>query len=662
MPTSTPTLVSSSNFVTRLLASNDKKTAAVIDDAFDKITENEIEVEDILALQIDRDADLQLLLDKLGITRPSDSQIEDDEEVRANYLNELWNARTSEPKLFEPISELFHARLQKDHDLTLICENLEKLGVKVWRFSSDVTQDQLTTGEDRYFDFVFIDYFLGPDGDAGAVRNAERKIQEIHTRCPTPNKPITVLMSSNDDVIKYKEQFRQNAKLVEGVFRFSAKSALKDAHLISLVVVALINEFTERHEIQDYVNALCLSADNALQRFKNDVRSLNIEDYVFIQHLGLNTDEQPLGDYVTWLYGSYWEQLLLRDASVVEHQEKLNSLFNSKFPILHGQLSPKIADIYMNALFEEPGDITNNVRQLAKAKAVLNRPENNLATYELMTATMDSSLNLNLGDIFIKSATEPVWMVINAQCDLARAYLTPDQSIVLVPGNLIAWESPISNKSIRTEFFRLNNHSYRIVWDLKKVETRPFNKIWKWKQKQEYKRHYRLKLPFALEVQRSFTAKLGRIGLPVPPPIAESIEIEVYAAPNGSIPVQIIPPNSTYLSRVGWRSDDNPAESKMVFTLPFVYSLGKILPELMRTPDFSATLTKGDKYTFKHPLIALVDNLSEWFHGLATMPHNFPNPGELSDLGRNVQMATNWEDASKINWEKKSLLINIITK
>ncbi|GAB2961807.1 hypothetical protein GCM10027048_32650 [Hymenobacter coalescens] len=656
----TPSATQPNNFIAGLLATNKMTLAAVIDDAFDPIQDDEITEDQIREFHQNNDADetFDELLIKLNITKPDDDELQD-KKRRTAYLNDLWKARTGSPQLREMLGSLLQVRLQKDLDLTLICENLTKLGIKVSCFGSDVTAEDLVTGEERFFDFVFIDYFLGTDDSQEAIRLAEEKIREVHTCCTTARKPVTVLMSSSPDAAKHKDGFRKNAELVEGVFRFSAKSELKDEHILSLVVGALAKEFAHSHEIQAYVTALCSAAENALVRFREDVRSLSVEDYVFIQNLGLEKDEQPLGDYVTWLYSSYWEQSLMRDQNLQMQQKKLNSVFQSNYPILHGQPSPKLADVYMSTIFEEHTDLVNNARVIAQAKKAFEAAES-LENQEIVQSHLNASLVLSLGDVFEKSAADPVWMVINAQCDLARAYKVPTQSVLLVPGKLTPWSAVFERDEevVRTEFFRIDNNAYRIVWDVKSVMSLPFNQVWSWKRKEGYSRRLRLKLPFALDVQRAFATKLTRIGLPVPPPLTSAVNIEVYHRIKRGTPYLVVPTSTAYASQVGIRGPYNAIESKLLFTLPFAQQLGAAVRDLATTlgPGFTPTATQ-----LKHPMVSLAENFEEWFFTLAGKPQALPKSGKSLPLGENVLLTLDWDWSTQLDWNKTSLIINVLS-
>lgn len=654
-----PSFTQPCSFVAELLATNKMTLAAVIDDAFDPIQDDEVTEDAIREFHQNNEEDeaLDKLLKELSITRPEDEQLQD-KKCRTAYLNNLWGARTESPELKEMLQSIFQVRLQKDLDLTLICENLIKLGVEVSCFGSDINAEDLSSNGEKFFDFVFIDYFLGPDGDDSAVRNAERKIQEVHTLCTSARKPVTVLMSSSPDVANHKDNFRKNAKLVEGIFRFFAKSDLKDKHISSLVVGALAKEFAHSNDIQDYVSALCNAAEIALTKFKEDVRSINVEDYVFIQNQGLEKDEQPLGDYVTWLYSSYLEQLLMRDHTLLTQQKKLNSVFDSAFPILYGQPSPKLADIYVSTLYEEHTDLVNNVRLLAEAKEAFAIMSENVQEQESVMSRLNASLVLSLGDIFVKSETDTVWMVINAQCDLARAYKAPSQSILLIPGNLVPWATAFGNdeNSIRTEFFRFNDKPHRVVWDVTSVMSCPFDKVWEWKRNNGYTRNMRLKLPFALEIQRAFATKLTRIGLPVPPPLTDAVQVTVYHKKRSGGPYAVLPASTTYVSQVAIQGASKSVERKLLFTLYFAQQLGTAVRELAITEG--AIFTPSPKHP-KHPLVALAENFDKWFFTLAKESQAFPKPGKIVPLGENVLLAFDWDWGNSIDWTKTALLINV---
>lgn len=67
----------------------------------------------------------------------------------------------------------------------------------------------------------------------------------------------------------------------------------------------------------------------------------------------------------------------------------------------------------------------------------------------------------------------------------------------------------------------------RITWHPQNVISVPHGQIREWLEKRGYGRETRLRLPFALEVQRAFAADISRIGMPVGPPIYRPATVQI---------------------------------------------------------------------------------------------------------------------------------------
>ncbi len=181
------------------------------------------------------------------------------------------------------------------------------------------------------------------------------------------------------------------------------------------------------------------------------------------------------------------------------------------------------------------------------------------------------SLYLHLGDLFGKDNSEEVWMVINAQCDLEREP-SPDINIFLIPGILKPINENI-NSPLRTHLFKRDNKSYRIIWETKKVRSIKYGNFYYWKMINNFTRWSRMKLPFAIEIQQAFANNMTRIGMPVPPPISESIKIEVFFCEEGKegMPITKIDKfNEDYAFRIVTKSD-----IMYYFTVEFMILLKK---------------------------------------------------------------------------------------
>jgi hypothetical protein len=490
--------------------------AAVIDDAFDSIEDEEVRHDQLKKfLQIAKQDQFYITASaELSFPEIDINVVEEDDEDFKAFLNTLWISRNHSPEFRNLLSSrLFQKRFEKTDQLQAICENLEQLNIEVTQIGSDLAS-KLDDFAEKKYNLIFIDYYLGAVEDEEAVEAAIENIKLIHAKYPEGKKPTTVLMSSLN-VAEKAEEFYEKAKIM-AIPRFYHKSDLQNTHLIKLITGILKREFSSRDQLEKYGEAITNAAEKALKEFKERVEKLNVEDFIFIQNSVLKDDKQPLGDYLAWLFGAYWGHLLFQDSELQRHAEVISLFYINAEPVIHRQPSKVLSEMYMSALFEtvlkdiesHPG---NQTPQLGK-----NNDETN-----------KDLPYLHLGDILVSDYHKEVWMVLNPQCDLERV-VPADRSVLLLPGHLSPiGEQPKDTEIIRTEFFRYKNKPYRIIWDIKSTITKAMRDFNEWKSMQACERRFRLRLPFALEIQQAFVAAISRVGLPVPPPITQPLKLEV---------------------------------------------------------------------------------------------------------------------------------------
>lgn len=144
-------------------------------------------------------------------------------------------------------------------------------------------------------------------------------------------------------------------------------------------------------------------------------------------------------------------------------------------------------------------------------------------------AVAGDNLELRLGDMFIHSEDSHVQMIISADCDLAGVGRNCDleKTVLLIPGSLQPLSMSVRESDrVRTELFEYNGKPYRISWDVKKVITYTLGKVRKCLRDSGFEWKARLRLPYALQVQRAFAMDLTRIGMPIAPPVFQPVKVE----------------------------------------------------------------------------------------------------------------------------------------
>ena len=305
-----------------LLSERNIRKIVIIDDIFD---------DDIPPLEAFNDSDLAEFY----------LAVEEDEGAAAEaiglFANDNIRAMTYEQLqiLWRSLDKYPALKRQVDHwlaptiygyktELNILCKQLRnslKLEVECL--------GQMAPVESVAADLIFLDRRLGPETvtrnvdflDQGAevsdsndapVRAAEQKARELYEAYRTRNihPPLIVLMSSKPVSAKDEDNFINNALLLGGMFHFVPKHDLQNEVAILLLMGQFALAWPIHHEMQSFYEALNVAAEKAKKEFTDASRQLRVQDYTYIQHLSLQKEGYPLGDYMLWLFSSYFGHLL----------------------------------------------------------------------------------------------------------------------------------------------------------------------------------------------------------------------------------------------------------------------------------------------------------------------------------------------------------------
>lgn len=493
-----------------LLSNKQIDAITIIDDAFDLYPSykdfNYNQLEELLA-----DAQKESLF---GEFIKAGFDISDVNDIDDNTVKWLWDQKNSATPIGILVENyLGHVMDEKTDPLNTFCELLEnELSVKITKLGS---KDDFTCTDAK---IIFIDYYLGANLDKDAVENSIKLAKNIYdTYADKPNKPLIVLMSTQDISETVSTSFRDESGLLGGMFEFISKKDIANRNKIILKLGAIAQSLPLSCQIQHFVEAIEKGMKEASTKFIQGIKRLGLEDYVYIQKLSLQEDGHPLGDYMLWLYSAYFGHLLFEEnAAINDKQKELDKLTFAQLTPCQKKPTLNLAEIYKSALFSRVDDVGDHPRT----------PDGLKNTY------------LNLGDLFIKDHQNDVLMVINAQCDLSFApdnksrLFRPNRTILLIQGKLHPLSDKIYNEAdknkVRTELFDYEGKAYKILWDTKSIISQTYGRIRSWLKLKGYKRESCLRLPFALEVQHAFASDLTRVGMPVSPPIYKPVKVCLF--------------------------------------------------------------------------------------------------------------------------------------
>ena len=616
-------------FIIDTLNKKEIKKVVLIDDFYDPrdITElysNEIPdfIENLL-LEENEEA-FEELTDLFG------KEITDPNQFNNEFLNKLWDNFENLEKLNPLLNEiLFPIFIEKKSQLTKITEILDT------EFCLDVEKVGITNLDiDKHVgdsSIVFIDYFLGEDDISyinseeerempDSVKRAVNIAKSIYDKFSQEKMPLIILMSSVNQVSDVEETFRIDSELLKGMFYFVSKDELGVYEKLSLNMATWAQTIPLSVEIQSFIKTLESSIKSVSENFIKEIKSLRLEDYSYIQNLSLQQDGQPLGDYMLWLFNSYFGHLLFESDEPMQAQQKVvDSLYHSKIPPSHTLPSEHLRKIYESALFNV------KVSDTAPHPSVPEEDENPLAKMPY----------IHLGDILIKDEKSDVLMVINAECDLAirpNKVCTLDDIILIISGKLSSPTklSPQTDQ-LRTEFFEYEEKPYRIIWNVKKVFSRTRSEIKDLINNDGYKREAQMREGFALEIQRAFASNLIRVGLPVPPPIYHPVNLQVLGKEgNKLIPLTDVETKAGFW--ITTKRDGQPI-SLFFLTVDFGHKLRDAISSYTPIVDKKIEMLEGkdnppqekiDKWKDKQTKIKnLIDNYEDWFLKIQSKEFNF---------------------------------------
>lgn len=431
-------------------------------------------------------------------------KIDTDNDLTETHIARLYGIRATSPEIqgwFRDYDNLQEQRRAQLRQLETMLK--EQLGCGVQTLSPI---DLLKAAE--LPQLIFIDYYLDPsDRPEDSLALAESIGDRLKQDFAETPKPLVILMSSKEPVSPVmKSQFRDRAGLLGGMFHFISKVDLKPDLPLLLKLTVLVRSLDEGRSIQAFVDAFAKDLRSATTKFERKIRALSIEDYAYMQQLSLQGEGMPLGDYLLWLFGGYFGHLLFR--SVPQQRRELDRMRFQVIPESDMLPSLDFQDLYRNVVAEEIDELGIHPRATPSPEEPSQPPDP------------------HFGDVFVAENDKDALMVITAECDLmyapepeAKREYRPDQAVLMIPGELQEQTNKGSGSADpATYFVPYRDKTYQITWRVKNIEAPSFARLRPFLEDGKFHRRFRLRHPFATEIQAAFTNNLSRIGIPVAPP------------------------------------------------------------------------------------------------------------------------------------------------
>lgn len=588
---------------------------AIIDDAYDPPLLEDLQDDlPFFANVVQRDSSLLKQLAQLGIDR------KDPGDLLQSDVEILWERRQIKDKLAAiSVRTLFATKQQDWDDTESIANGLCELGLKVIRLGSDADE----TWEP--VDLVLLDYYLGSTGDPDARDRSMSIAKELYKRIPADSFPFFVVMSSVTSVRDEVSTFRAGSGLVSGMFDFASKEDLKDPVLRNFRLASWVKGMPARRILQSFVGSLEKGMYDGVEHFMHSVKSVTIEDYVYMQTMNLVHDGLPLGSYLMELYAPLLTASVLSgNQELLSKKKNVDELDIDGFVPRQYPPSENLGEVF-GLSYAEP--ISEELGQ--HPRRVLTKKGPNLPY-------------LRFGDLFVKDATSPVYMVATPDCDLAyvpgtKRTLDLNQSLMLIPGQLKNLHDSTGRSGVYTELLLYEGEQYRIFWNMKEIKAMKVRDFFRWRSRWGYSRPKRIRLPHALRIQKELVSDLSRIGMPAPPPLYELIDLEVYGPAIGEGYAQCGPPLKDAATVV--HKSDLRKDPVIVINSACVSKLAErmsLLVEVMQDKDSDLNTQAKQRLDYKINRLKKFRNTPEELYRIVGSEWPCPDSGKHRDMVQGI--------------------------
>jgi len=409
---------------------------------------------------------------------------------------------------------------------------------------------------------IFLDLFLGFHEVKTAMNRAAEKVRRL-IRSKEEEPPSVILLSASSELKRLAPELRDEAEILGCQFRWIPKGALKDPNAVAESIYDLIVSHSDAVKLNHFM----LRWEKALERskglFMKSIRSLDLADYANVQALILESEGEPLGDYVLDIYDLHLHSLLEGDEELIAAAKQLSGIdWAREYPPAQFMPSPELNTIMDGALFhnvarsdsyfsEDPyrtprlGEVLLGPEIQAKK----GRPEPEQAECEDLTNNGLVSQNDDGQNIAAHVETEAgettdqehyAYVVLSQACDLQHC---ETDRLLLLRGRAKRYNWKQHDRKLRgqvkTPIMQVGVELFSVDWEIVTPETWLLSEL-PTRLKSGYRRARTFRLPFALQLQQAFIGRLGRVGTLAALPTRYVSAIKVFIKRGDNSAIQLL--------------------------------------------------------------------------------------------------------------------------
>ena len=494
--------------------------AHIIDDAYDTrptsaLTPGSIQtfVEDLDEESFDRLGTL------LGLAGANGDALVEALQVQDN-VHRLFKGRAQfAPGSTDLFADYLRSRTDKRAKIKPLLDLLRKNKVKVQTFGAN---SPLKRSKEPQLVFIDLQLKEGVPVTVDDAVDVYRRVKEAHKTCM----PFVFLFSTLASAVEARrEEFRDKSKLFISQFESLDKAKLDDDAELEGILSAYAEALPGLREMHNALQHVTQAIGGANERLFAVLMALDLADYFVLHSNTVSIERSRLGTYVSELVMEFLTHEIEQSVQFWDFAKSLDSWKIKDLPRSRFGFTRVARRIYSGTMLHAP------VRLAQEVERGLG-PKNGY---------------FYLGDIFFEKvemdAGKPTKALVIATpaCDLARPEDLKDRTVFLCEGKVSEakeFDLPTGDDGLAAVILPKagsTSKQWLIRWNLKLLRT------WRTKEMDEFKddpactyqRVGRLRLIYAIQLQRAIASDLSRIGVQRTPSLLVPHGLEVYVAFGG---------------------------------------------------------------------------------------------------------------------------------
>ncbi|NPT32898.1 hypothetical protein [Paraburkholderia xenovorans] len=425
-----------------------------------------------------------------------------------------------------------------------------------------------------------------------------------------------ILMSSNLPDVPDLERFRQTTKIRSAFFQAVDKARITAEWTAKQLREKCNGDLTARG-LSNMLNSFKQAVEHAARGLMEDIERLELHDLAFLQASRLNTEEQHIGNYLSWLFS---EALAARTRGRPELSTAGAAIPDANQLYFSGRLRPGslLFQLYSEVAFSYPWNVRpGRLRfgDVLREKHILDQLDFPLSMLEDLEQDcrhwLDFAARQEVSESRMLNTGDKLLLVMSPACDLLRC--SEDFEVLVVRGTVVqtvpdivsafGMPHPVSDGYMMRRSSDPDDGVALIKWKTKAIKTVRWRTL---ANPRLFERCGRLNDTFSNDIKQKLMSDLSRVGVPIDPSFARPMTgcLWIKGTVQGAQPILVkFPTEFVSMVQIGGRKGTASESGVVVLSEELVGWLSEELPKKFPAGNAGAAALPGPVTNFVAELL-----------------------------------------------------------